>query len=376
VSFSLYLSILTRRPLLASTYTPSESTSSLRLDDAQAREHLCAKKPSRNLTPFDRLALRVVGTHSGARSFLSAVRLFLSLLSIDRPGNMKASIALLAVATATSVAASGSHLHHHHHRHHHLAKREAEVVTVDGPTVYVYKLGDKLIDQNEACEGIKEGSLAFTGEELPEDACSPKTSPAAGGQFFEKPSAPIEKPKPKPTPEAPKPPPPPPKPVVPEVEDIVEDILGGGGLDSDFPDGKLDCSEFPSKYGPLKLDYLGIGGWSGIQYVSGGAGGYSSIHTAIKGDKCKDGAMCSYACPPGYQKSQWPQAQGVNGESIGGIECRGGKLYLTNPKYKKLCISGSGGVQVQNTMSEIAAICRTDYPGKTERRFRIHYCTR
>ncbi|KAL2051362.1 hypothetical protein ABVK25_008414 [Lepraria finkii] len=77
------------------------------------------------------------------------------------------------------------------------------------------------------------------------------------------------------------------------------------------------------------------------------------------------GAMCSYACPPGCQKSQWPSAQDATGQSVVGISCNlDGKLALTTPGLSKnLCIPGTGMVTVQNKMSNNAATCRADYPG-------------
>ncbi|KAJ6164400.1 Secreted beta-glucosidase sun1 [Penicillium chermesinum] len=125
---------------------------------------------------------------------------------------------------------------------------------------------------------------------------------------------------------------------------------GAIGLTAEFPD--------------VPLDYLGLGGWSGVQYVSIVDALVSSITTAVSGEGCTDGAMCSYACPAGYQKAQWPKTQGSTGQSVGGLECKNGKLYLTNPTLSKtLCIEGTGGVTVKNHMSEDVAICRTDYPG-------------
>ncbi|KAJ5794572.1 hypothetical protein N7457_001171 [Penicillium paradoxum] len=140
-------------------------------------------------------------------------------------------------------------------------------------------------------------------------------------------------------------------------------ISGAKGLTADFPDGEIDCSEFPSDYGALPLDYLGLGGYSGIQYITLLDDLVSDIVTAVTGDKCHGGAMCSYACPPGYQKSQWPTAQGSTGQSVGGLQCKLGKLYLTNKNHKQLCIPGVGDVHVKNKMSEDVAVCRTDYPG-------------
>ena len=76
--------------------------------------------------------------------------------------------------------------------------------------------------------------------------------------------------------------------------------------------------------------------------------------------------MCSYACPPGYQKSQWPAEQGSTGQSVGGLFCNeNNKLVKTNPDLSKtLCIKGTGAVKVVNKLSTNAAFCRTDYPGK------------
>ena len=143
-------------------------------------------------------------------------------------------------------------------------------------------------------------------------------------------------------------------------------IPGGQGLDTEFPDGELDCTTFPSDYGPIEVQWANLGGWSGIQYVTIEGDTVTEIITGVPGgDGCKPGAMCSYACPPGYQKSQWPSAQGSTGQSVGGLSCNSnGKLTLTNPGLSKtLCIQGTGAVIVQNKLSNNAAICRTDYPG-------------
>lgn len=123
------------------------------------------------------------------------------------------------------------------------------------------------------------------------------------------------------------------------------------GLDATFPDGTLDCSTFPSSYGAIALDYLGSDGWTGIQLGNGAA------------SSCSEGALCSYACPPGYSKSQWPATQPSDGESRGGLLCSNGKLTLTRPSVSTLCVAGYGSAQVVNKMSTNVAICRTDYPG-------------
>ena len=143
-------------------------------------------------------------------------------------------------------------------------------------------------------------------------------------------------------------------------------ISEGQGLELEFPDGEIDCSTFPSQYGPIEVEWANLGGWSGIQYVTVEGELVTHIVTAVPGGKgCIPGAMCSYACPPGYQKSQWPLTQGSTGQSVGGIRCNSnGKLSLTNPDLSKsLCIEGTGATTVQNKLSYNAAICRTDYPG-------------
>lgn len=141
---------------------------------------------------------------------------------------------------------------------------------------------------------------------------------------------------------------------------------GGSGVNSDFPSGTLDCSTFPSSYGAVAADWLGLDGWTGIQNVPNYNPGDSSISyiaTAISGG-CTSNSFCSYACPAGYQKSQWPSAQGSTGQSVGGLYCNSaGKLVLSRPSVSQICTPGVGGVQAKNTLSKNVAICRTDYPG-------------
>lgn len=124
-----------------------------------------------------------------------------------------------------------------------------------------------------------------------------------------------------------------------------------------FPDGTYDCSTFPAdQQGVLSLDYLGLGGWSGIQYP--GTGG-----TAVSGMTCTEGAYCSYACQSGMSKTQWPSTQPSDGETRGGLLCQNGKLHLTNNASQYLCEWGQQASYVVNNLSEDVAICQTDYPG-------------
>ncbi|EEH11584.1 cell wall synthesis protein [Histoplasma capsulatum G186AR] len=283
---------------------------------------------------------------------------------------MKLAISVvLTVAAAGSLAAAQSH-RHNHHRHPHVKRSPdpTDVVVVPGPTVYAYEFEGELISKSQACDGIQEGALQWADPDNAKNACDPQPSvtPPKAAEFYEKPttthpapSASSDPPKdqgpnldlpevklPLPIPKAPSPP------------------QSGAGVEQDFPDGQISCSNFPAEYGAISLDWLGLGGWSGIQYVTVQGSSVTDIRTGIHGDKCEDGAMCSYACGPGYQKSQWPSTQGSTGQSVGGLKCSGGKLYLTNPGLsKKLCMKGVGGVQVKNTMSQVVAVCRTDYPG-------------
>ncbi|KAK6458290.1 SUN family beta-glucosidase-like protein [Scheffersomyces xylosifermentans] len=137
---------------------------------------------------------------------------------------------------------------------------------------------------------------------------------------------------------------------------------GNGGISGDlaafqnpteqFQDGVLSCSSFPSGQGVVALDHLGFGGWSGIENADGSTGG-----------NCKEGSYCSYACQSGMSKTQWPQSQPANGVSIGGLLCKGGKLYKSNSRSNYLCEWGVNKANVVNQLSQSVAICRTDYPG-------------
>jgi SUN family beta-glucosidase len=123
-----------------------------------------------------------------------------------------------------------------------------------------------------------------------------------------------------------------------------------------FPDGTYDCSTFPSdQQGVVSVDYLGFGGWSGIQYPDDS--------TAVSGMTCTEGAYCSYACQPGMSKTQWPSKQPSDGQSRGGLLCQNGKLHMTQPSAQYLCEWGAQSSYVVNQLSQPVAICRTDYPG-------------
>jgi len=285
---------------------------------------------------------------------------------------MKLNSIALTLATAGLVAAQP---HAHGHRH-----PQRRTVDTSG-TVVEYELNGQRISAEEVCKGIADGTLLWAAGVAPPGACQSSSSSATPS------STPTSTPTPTPTPSV--------APAeflqtsssatstssssstqavasTPAASSSSSSSSSATGIDVDFPDGEIDCGTFPSDYGAVKLDYHGLGGWTGIQYGSIASDVIHSISTAISGQgHCMNSgdnpAYCSYACPAGYQKSQWPKKQGSTGESIGGLECRGGKLYLTNPSLsKKLCIEGVGGVYVENNVGEQVAVCRTDYPGKFE----------
>ncbi|CCF60229.1 hypothetical protein KAFR_0J01640 [Kazachstania africana CBS 2517] len=119
-----------------------------------------------------------------------------------------------------------------------------------------------------------------------------------------------------------------------------------------FTDGTVACSSFPSGQGVIALDWLGFGGWSGIENSDGSTGG-----------TCQEGSYCSYACQPGMSKTQWPESQPSSGVSIGGLLCKDGYLYKSSTSSDYLCEWGVDAAVVVSELSDDVAICRTDYPG-------------
>jgi len=273
---------------------------------------------------------------------------------------MKFTIAALTAAVA--IAAAQPHQHAHQHLHEkRVPSPVADIEYVAGPTAYVYVLNGVTISEDEVERGIKNGTLVWAngGPALP----SSTTSHVA------------------PTTTSSKAAPPPPTttssaaattsaPVVAAAKANGGDAPAanvGTGVDAVFPDGQLDCSHFPSDYGAVSVDYMKMGGWIGLQKPATIIGGLlNDIETLLAGDNCREGAYCSYACPAGYQKSQWPTSQGATGQSIGGLLCKNGKLRLTNSGLSnKLCMRGASQVNilVKNHLSKNVAVCRTDYPG-------------
>jgi SUN family beta-glucosidase len=283
------------------------------------------------------------------------------------------SIALTAVAATAAAAQPHVHKHRRFHHEHNLQERDVTATAwAPGPTDYVYMLGGKELSPEEVCEGLKDNELKFVDGQDP-GVCSqiatstdtwssassvasssstttwaPAASSPAAAEFYQTSTSPAWS-----SPSA-----------AGSSGGGASVSSGGTGVTSAFPDGQLDCSDFPSQYGAIALSYLGLGGWSGLQAVTIAGGLVNHIVTGVSGESCTEGMMCSYACPPGYQKSQWPSTQGATGQSVGGLQCTGGKLHLTNPGLStNLCIPGVGGVQATNDANAVVSICRTDYPG-------------
>lgn len=283
--------------------------------------------------------------------------------------------------TAVSASVALAQPHNHAHRHLHERKRDVtKTAWAPGPTSYKYILDGQEISPEEVCQGLKDNELKFIDGEDPGVCSSSSSSTSSSTTSTQDPSTttssaaetvsqaaefwqsrpastwagPTDWPASSSAPEA-QPSWAPSGPSVPS---------GATGISADFPDGVLDCTTFPADYGAVPINYLNMGGWSGLQAVQISGGFVNHIVTGISGDNCKEGSMCSYACPPGYQKSQWPSTQGSTGQSVGGLSCSGGKLRLTNSGLSsKLCIPGVGGVQASNKAGGTVSICRTDYPG-------------
>jgi hypothetical protein len=295
----------------------------------------------------------------------------------------------LAASLAAGAAASHAHAHRHLHQREAAAVEKREVVTVVhyGPTETVYELDGKRVSEDDAREGLDSGEFAIIGETEPTSVKSGVvTITPSAGRFMEiKATAKVEAEEeeeeeedeeedPEPT-ETPTPSPSPTSTAAAKVsaeskatpsKTPSKGTTGATGIDADFPSGDVPCSTFPSDYGAIPLEWMNLGGWSGIQQVpdySPGDANIVTIHTAVKGG-CTIGSFCSYACPPGYQRTQWPEAQGSTKESIGGLYCNAkGNLELSRDGYTKLCEQGVGGVTIKNDLKKVVSTCRTDYPG-------------
>lgn len=269
----------------------------------------------------------------------------------------------LAAATVAGVAAQPhNHQHAHLHKKHAAEKRDVATVTTVVPateTVVQYMLDGAVVDLSKAEQGIKDGLYIVVGSTTPTFTPPPPASTSAtssqGGQFIELKSSSSSSPPPAATSSS----------APAAVSSSSSSVGTAKGLDADFPSGKVKCSEFPADYGALGLPWLKTNLWSSLQQVGSYTPGVliNDIVTPISGG-CQPGMFCSHACPPGYQKTQWPEtSQGATGQSIGGLWCNSdGYLELTRPSHTKLCEQGAGGITIVSKLSKNCAVCRTDYP--------------
>lgn len=272
----------------------------------------------------------------------------------------------IVLVGATAVAAA-SHKHMHRHADHHaspVAKR-ADKVVIDEAVVTKYEMNGKELKADVVEQGVKDGIYVLLDATTAAAPVATKAAVAAG-EFLEQ-KKPSTLAAPTTTSVAPAPPPTT-SAAAPSKSSAPSSGSGATGLDADFPSGEISCDTFPSEYGAVEATYLKMGGWIGLQMTPSFSPGDAAIHlinTGIGGDNCATNSFCSYACPPGYQKSQWPSSQGGTGQSIGGLYCNSDNmLELTNSDLsKKLCIKGTGEVKVKNTIGRNVPICRTDYPG-------------
>ncbi|TLS24822.1 hypothetical protein PpBr36_08662 [Pyricularia pennisetigena] len=272
---------------------------------------------------------------------------------------------------ATLIAGVAEAQHANHHRHLHakrnpVARRSPEVVVKyeQGPTETTYVLDGKPMSAEEAKAGIADGRYLVVGESSPTFSPSPTPTPKTTAQaaiFVEqKPTTTSSSETPKPTSAAPS--------SSSSSSSSSSNDSSPKGLDAEFPSGKIPCSTLPTDYGARPLNWLGIDGWASImqpddkKWTPGNL--IATLHQTVSGG-CTANCFCSYACPNGYQKTQWPEtSQGATGQSIGGLWCNAdGFLELTRPEVKTLCTPGAGGVFVQNKLPGKAVVCQTDYPG-------------
>lgn len=303
--------------------------------------------------------------------------------------------AALQVALAASLAAGvtaqpHNHLHRHQHarKHDHSAPLDARELITDyqfvTDTVYVDVDGSS-IGTEDAVEGLDDGTYEIVGETTPKSttptptstptptpssssssvasSSAASTSSAGGGAFLEvkigsKTSSTSS------TASAT---------TSTAASTATSSSSGSTGVDSDFPDGTIDCSDFDSValYGAVELTHTSVAPYLGYMHV--GVDAYTlgqtaditvSISEPTSGDPTA-GTFVGYACPSGYDAAQWPAAQGSSGQSVGGLWCGSDKkLHLTrSATTSKLCQAGAGNVHIVSKLSKPIYICKTWYPG-------------
>ncbi|EGW32570.1 uncharacterized protein SPAPADRAFT_61638 [Spathaspora passalidarum NRRL Y-27907] len=237
-------------------------------------------------------------------------------------------IALLAVAT-TALAAPMQHQHHQHHEH----AEKRDIVT---KIVYVDSQGNTIAAPQAPATNSADSVATSTAVATPAEttqAASPTKSAAAPSSAPSSSSSSSSSS---------------------SQGGIQGDLKSFSGPNQKFEDGVYDCSSVPTGQGVIAIDWISglTGGWSTIMNANGDTS-----------STCSDGFYCSYGCQAGMSKTQWPSSQPASGISVGGLLCKGGKLYRSNPDSDYLCEWGANNVNFESEISKDVAICRTDYPG-------------
>jgi len=283
-------------------------------------------------------------------------------------------IALLGAATLT-VAQPHNHVHRHAARHGSPIKGRdtVTVTTVDPAVVTLYELNGEFLDWSVVEAGLNAGIYVLVGDAIstviPASSSTSTPTPSTSAAVFLQEAA--SSTTSTSTYVAPTTTTAPPATTSTTEAAAVATTSASTGNWPDFVSGTVKCSEFPSEYGPVAADWLGLNGYTGVQtpnsdFVFGVSASIATISTGTSGTTCTPGSFCSYGCPAGYQKSQWPAAQGASGQSVGGLYCNSnGYLELSREAYPQLCTPGTGTIFVSNTLGsgDNIPICRTDYPG-------------
>ncbi|KAI5948659.1 SIM1 [Candida theae] len=245
---------------------------------------------------------------------------------------MKSSVLSLLTIAATALSAPLQHQHHHHHQ-----EEKRAVVT---QVVYVDGNGNTVSGPSATASGsatasastVTSSSSSSQGGQTssPTSASSSSASSSSQESSTETGSSSSGD------------------------SSIAGDLKAFVDPTEKFEDGVHSCDSVVTGQGVIAVDWLsGLnGGWTTIMNEQGDTSA-----------NCQDGYYCSYACQAGMSKTQWPSEQPSNGISVGGLYCKGGKLYRSNQDQDYLCSWGANNVEFDSQISKDVAICRTDYPG-------------
>lgn len=244
-------------------------------------------------------------------------------------------LSVLALATASLAAPLEGHQHHHHqHKRASVIKQVTQVVTVDsnGQPVTSSATGtgetaaatpfSTVADIEESNETADSSSFEASATNSYSEPSSTSSSDSGSGSG--------------------------------SSSDVTGDLKAFSDPTKKFKDGEHKCDEVPTGQGVIAVDWLDKikGGWSSVMDEDGETS-----------STCKDGYYCSYACQAGMSKTQWPDKQPSSGISVGGLQCKNGRLYRSNKDEDYLCSWGKKTAEFSSEVKKDIAICRTDYPG-------------